>query len=96
MCILPRHDDIHGIRVDDGILIDPDNSRIDQAMSDLQSKFEVQDEGNVSDYLSVKVTKHPDGSIEFTQPQLIDSILEDLNLVGHGGEKSSKALDTQT
>jgi hypothetical protein len=41
-------------------------------MSDLQSKFKVQDEGSLSEYLRVKVTKHPDGSIEFAQPQLID------------------------
>jgi Reverse transcriptase (RNA-dependent DNA polymerase) len=82
------------VYVDYGILIDPDNSQIDKAMTDLQSKFEVQDEGNLSDYLGVKIQKHPDGSNEFTQPQLIDSILEDLKLIGHGGEKSAKVLDT--
>jgi hypothetical protein len=82
------------VYVDDGILIDPDNSQIDKAMSDLQSKFEVQDEDDLSDYLGVKIQKHSDGSIEFTQPQLIDSILEDLKLIGHGGEKSAKILDT--
>jgi hypothetical protein len=34
-------------------------SQIDEAMSDLQSKFEVQDEGNLSDYLGEKIKKHP-------------------------------------
>jgi hypothetical protein len=40
------------------------------------SNFEVQDK---------KVTKPPDGSIEFLQAQLIDSILEVLKMVEHGG-----------
>jgi Reverse transcriptase (RNA-dependent DNA polymerase) len=93
-CVFFQGTTIFMVYMDDGILIDPDNSRIDKAMSDLQSKFKVQDEGNLGDYLGVKVTKHPDGSIEFTQPQLIDSILDDLNLVSHGGEKGAKTLDT--
>jgi hypothetical protein len=53
--VLQRHDNLHG-----GILIDPDNSQIDKAMSDLQSKFKVQDEGDLSDYLRVKIRKHSD------------------------------------
>jgi Reverse transcriptase (RNA-dependent DNA polymerase) len=93
-CVFFRGSTIFMVYVDNGILIDPDGSKIDQAMNDLQSKFEVQDKGDLSDYLGVKIQKHPDGSIEFTQPQLIDSILEDLKLIGHGGEKSAKILDT--
>jgi hypothetical protein len=61
------------VNVDDGILVDPNKEKIESALNDL---FAVQDEGDLSDYLGVKVQKHPDGSIEFTQPQLIDSILE--------------------
>jgi hypothetical protein len=74
------------VYVDNGILIDPDTSKIEQAMSDLQGKFEVQDKGDLSEYLGVKIRKHKDGSIEFTQPQLIDLILEDLKLLDPGGE----------
>jgi hypothetical protein len=43
------------VYVDDGILIDPDNVKIEK---DLQLKFEVQDEADLSDYLGVKVQKH--------------------------------------
>jgi hypothetical protein len=38
------------VYVDDGILIDPDNKKIEAALKDLKSKFEVQDEGDLSDY----------------------------------------------
>jgi hypothetical protein len=93
-CVFFQGTTIFMVHVDDGILIDPDNSQIDKTMTDLQSKFEVQDEGDLSDYLGVKIQKHPDGSIEFTQLQLFDSILEDLKLIGHSGERSAKVLDT--
>jgi Reverse transcriptase (RNA-dependent DNA polymerase) len=94
-CVFFQGTRIFMVYVDDGILIDPDGSKIDEAMNDLQSKFEVQeDEGDLSDYLGVKIQKHPDGSIECTELQLINSILEDLKLIGHGGEKSAKVLDT--
>jgi Reverse transcriptase (RNA-dependent DNA polymerase) len=82
------------VYVDDGVLIDPDGSKIEEALLDMKSQFNVQDEGDLSDYLGVQVCKHPDGSIEFTQPQLFDSILEDLKLLDHGGSNQSKATDT--
>jgi hypothetical protein len=72
------------IYVDKGILIDPDNSKIEEAMLGMPSQFELQDKSDLSDYLGVKVGKPPDGSIEFVRAQLIDSTLEDLKLVDPG------------
>jgi Reverse transcriptase (RNA-dependent DNA polymerase) len=57
------------IYADNSILIDPDNSKIKEAMSDVLAKFEVQDKGDLGNCLSVKVRKSPDGSIEFVQMQ---------------------------
>jgi Reverse transcriptase (RNA-dependent DNA polymerase) len=62
------------VYVDDGILVNPNKEKINSALRDLQLRLEVQDKGDLSDYLGVKVQKHTDGSIEFTQPQLVDSI----------------------
>jgi Reverse transcriptase (RNA-dependent DNA polymerase) len=93
-CFFFRGTTIFMVYMDDSILIDPDQSKIEQAMSDLQARFEVQDEGDLSDYLGVKIHKHQDGSIDFPQPQLIDSILEDLKLVEQGGQNRSKAVET--
>jgi hypothetical protein len=75
------------IYVDDGIVIDPDNSKIKEV--DMLAKFEVQDKGDLSDYLR----KPPDGSIEFVQMQLSESILEVLKLVEHGGGNQAKTYD---
>jgi Reverse transcriptase (RNA-dependent DNA polymerase) len=82
------------VYVDHGILVNPDKEKINCALRDLQSRFEVQDKGDLSDYLGVKVQKHPDVSIEFTQLQLVDSILDDLQLINHGGSERSKSTNT--
>jgi histone deacetylase 1/2 len=47
----------------------------------LKAKFKLGEEGDLCDYLGKKITKRPDGTIILTQPQLITSILEDLNLL---------------
>jgi Reverse transcriptase (RNA-dependent DNA polymerase) len=73
-CVFFRGSTIFMVYVDDGVLIDPDGSNIEEALLDMKSRFDVQDEGDLSDYLGVQVCKHPDGSIEFTQLQQIDSI----------------------
>jgi hypothetical protein len=39
-------------------------------------------EGDISDFLGVKLERLPNGSIKMTQPHLIDSILKDLRLDG--------------
>ncbi len=40
----------------------------------------VEEEDDLCDYLGIKVTKLPDGTIMLNQPHLIDAILTDLNL----------------
>jgi Reverse transcriptase (RNA-dependent DNA polymerase) len=77
-----------------GILIDPDPAAIEQAMQDLASKFEIEDEGAINDYLGVKIAKGKEaGTFVLTQPHLIDSVLEDLKLLDHG-QTASKVADT--
>jgi hypothetical protein len=74
-CVFYRGTTIFMVYVADGVLIDLDLTKILKAMLDMHSRFDVQDEGALSDYLGVKVSQHANGSIEFTQPQLTDSIL---------------------
>jgi hypothetical protein len=74
----------------DGILIDPNQEKIESALKYLQLKFEVQDKGDLLVCLGVKDQKHPDGSIESVQMQLIDSILAVLKSVEHGGCNQAK------
>jgi hypothetical protein len=61
--------------------MDLDPEEVERAMKDLLSKFEIDDEGAVDNYLGVKVEpgKAP-GTFYLSHPHLIDSILEDLKL----------------
>jgi hypothetical protein len=90
-CVLYQEITIFMVYVGNGILID---SKIDETMSDLQSKCKVQDKGNLTDYLGVKVRKPPEGSMEFVQLQSIDSILEDLKLGEHDDDNQATTPDT--
>jgi hypothetical protein len=75
--------------------MDPDPSAVDKAMADLASKFDIENEGAVDEYLGVKVSKgDEEGMLNMAQPHLIDSILEDLRLLNHGKPKEAKPVDT--
>jgi hypothetical protein len=46
----------------------------------LADRFKIQEEGDLCGYLGINITKNRNGSLMLTQPQLIDSILQDLKL----------------
>ncbi len=46
----------------------------------MKKKFEIEEEGDIGDYLGIQIKRNQDGSMLLTQPQLIQSILEDLGL----------------
>jgi hypothetical protein len=83
--------------VDDCICLSPDAADIDKFLSDLrQAKFNVTDEGELADYLGVKIEKLPEGKFKLSQPHLIDSILEDLGLDQPNAlEKPTPALSSK-
>jgi hypothetical protein len=67
--------------VDDCICLSPNPADVDKFIADLRAaKFNVTDEGQLSDYLGVKIEKLPEGKFKLSQPHLIDQILEDLGL----------------
>ena len=67
------------IYVDDGILLHPDAKEIDKVIAELRAlKYNISDEGDISDYLGVKVQALADGNIKLSQPQMIRTILKDL------------------
>jgi hypothetical protein len=76
-------------RSDDGIFCGPDNKEIERCMTDLGKGFDITDEGDIDEYLGVKVTRDEDGTITLTQPHLIDSIISDL-----GFKEIAKGKDT--
>ena len=62
-------------------LLSYDRGKIQQVLAKLtEDGFDVKDEGNLTNYLGIKLQKIDDGSIVMSQPGLIDRILETLDL----------------
>ena len=74
--------------MDDGIFLGPEENKINECIQDRKGIFNLTDEGDISDYLGIKDTKHTNGHISLTQPHLIDTIITDLNFA-----KNTKAKD---
>ena len=68
--------------VDDTIVIDPNNSKIDKLIQEIKDlDYDVtDDEGDIKDYLGVTIEKFRNGSFKMSQPHMIQQILQDLNL----------------
>ena len=74
---------------DDTLLIGPDEAEIEHHLEELGDQFDLTNQGTVDEYLGLKITRSPDGKVTIAQPQLIDSILEDLSF-----QKGTKGLST--
>ena len=83
------------VYVDDGIFMGPSKGEIDRCIKDMGSIFNLTDEGDISNYLGIKVTKFPDGCISLTQPHLIDIIIADLNFASNTRAKEIPAILSQ-
>ena len=82
-CLYCKEGVILLIYVDDCILMGTTDAAINEAICALRSSkqnFTIKDEGAVGNFLGVKIDHSDDGTVMLTQPQLIDSIIEDLNM----------------
>jgi Reverse transcriptase (RNA-dependent DNA polymerase) len=92
-CIFFRGPTIFMVYVDDGIFISPKETDIDKCIKDMNSIFNLTDEGDISDYLGIKVERG-DTTVTLSQPHLIASILSDLNFASNTKTKGVPALSS--
>jgi Reverse transcriptase (RNA-dependent DNA polymerase) len=84
------------IYTDDTIVTGAVETEVQDAINDISSKLEIISQPKVDDFLGVKLIRHPeDGTIEFVQPHLIDSILKDLSLLEDSSTRTLPALTTK-
>ena len=86
------------VYVDHCIVMGTTNAIIDEAVRPLRlskQNFTIEDEGPVSNFLRVRINHHDDGTITLTQPQLIDSIIEDLNMKDNTKPQSITACSSK-
>ncbi len=80
-CVFYRDGIIFMVYMDEGILLGDDDSNLQQAIKDIQDiELNIEDQGHPADYVGVNIRKLRDGSYEFTQRTLIDSIISDVGL----------------
>jgi hypothetical protein len=82
------------VYTDDTILMGPDQKEVDTLVKKIGSIFKIEDQGNLSDSLGMKITAHRDGSMEWTQPNLIKSILKDLGLIDQKSQNAPTSRKT--
>jgi hypothetical protein len=85
------HDDcIIIIYVNDCLFFSPSSGTIDAVIASLSKIFKLKDEGNMSAFLGVQITKDSkQKTMSFTQPGLIVQIIKDVGITQH-----SKGKDT--
>ena len=81
MPILPGQDNVYDLR-DDGIVVDKDMNKVQQVVKDLkEAGYDIEDKSTINDYLGVNFTYLDEKTIELTQPQLIQQIIEDSKIM---------------
>ena len=72
---------MYKLYIDDSILGDPTRKELDAAIKAIQdAKLHITFEGDLADFLGVKIERKSTNEIIFTQPHLIENILNDLGL----------------
>ena len=89
-CVFFKGSCMYVLYTDDSILAGPSQEEVESILAEIeQAKLGITDEGDISDFLGVHVERVGD-EFHLTQPKLIESIIEDLNL----NQPSTKSKDT--
>ena len=83
------------IYTDDCIMASKDPGKQEKAIMEMSKKFEITDEGEIDEYLGVKVQRNEDGSFELSQPLLIEQILTTLGFNGRTTHKTTPSLSSK-
>ena len=80
-CVFYRKTVMYVLYCDDSIIAAKTDKEIDQVIEDLKAQnLDLTDEGDIGDFLGVKIRKNPDGSMLLSQPHLIDQIIRDCHM----------------
>jgi hypothetical protein len=80
-CIFFCGDIIFMVYVDEGIFLGNNDLQLQEVIKEIQNLgLNIEDQGHPADYVGVNIKKLKDGSYEFTQQALIDSIINDVGL----------------
>ena len=87
---------MYALYIDDSILGAPMRKELEAAIKAIQdTKLQITLEGDLADFLEVKIERKGTNEIIFTQPHLIDDILNDLGLKHAKDGKKTPAASSQ-
>lgn len=78
-CLFYSKDVLFMVYVDDGIIYSKSEKAIDELVTNLGKLFDVEDKGDVNNYLGIHFSRVDDG-FHLTQSHLIDQLVEDIGL----------------
>ena len=93
-CVFYLHECILLIYVDDVIIAAPTDEKLDEIIELIKDNVDVEDQGDICDYVGVNFIQHDDGSFELQQPHLIRSVLKDLRLDAESKPATTPALSS--
>ena len=76
-CVFYKGNVIYVLYTDDSILFAPTQKEVDNCIADIKAAgLNITVEGDVKDFLGVNIECHPNGTVKFSQPHLINKILK--------------------
>ena len=82
--------------VDDGIFVGPDSGATTRTIEEIErAGLDIEDKGNIENYLGVNVEDQENGKVNLTQPQIIDSIINDIQLPNNTAPRQTLTLSTK-
>ena len=95
-CLFFRGKVMYALYIDDSILGAPTHQELDVAISAIKdAKLQITLEGDLADFLGVKIERKSPNEIIFTQPHLIDYVLNDLGLRHAKDGKETPAVSSR-
>ena len=97
-CLFYRGSIIFLVYIDDCIVFGPDDKALDKVVTDLRNctqNFTIDDQEEIGDFLGIQIQQLEYGTIVLIQPQLIDSIIQDLHLQSWSNPKTTPVITTK-
>jgi Reverse transcriptase (RNA-dependent DNA polymerase) len=93
-CVLWRDGCLLVVYTDDTIITGPSSKAIVKIIEEIGKLFNIPHEDQVDDFLCVNIGRNTDGTVTFTQPKLIQEILDDLGLKDNSVTKPTPAISS--
>ena len=95
-CVWYKYETIFFYYVNNDIFMGLDYKVIDRAIKEIEkSGLDIEDKGNIEDYLGANGEDKDNGKIKLTQSQIIDSIINNNHLLKNTSPRQTPALSTK-